>query len=197
MMTAVLAVVLTMAGRADGALVWPSSNVPVGQASGLPSAHASSPPSAQAPAPVAVQAADPALALDDTRWTLTKGTLTVAAPADTSTVTLAFGKGSLNAGSGCNRGTTSYQVRDGRLVAGMFAITRMACADPLMKWESAFFKFLASKPTVSREGEALVLKAGDEDLKFKLYAQVGAESRRPTRRQSVGIECAFNPGEAQ
>jgi heat shock protein HslJ len=123
----------------------------------------------QTPYPVVVKGTDPFAGLNDTRWTLTSAKLSVPPPDDTSRITLDFHGGTLSMSSGCNRGNTSYTVSpaDHRLGISTYTLTRMACPGPVMDWETAFFKFLGSRPAVTREAEALVLKSGDAEMRFK------------------------------
>lgn len=119
--------------------------------------------------PVVVQGARPFADLDGTRWTLASATLAVPPPDDTRDVTLEFRGANLQMGSGCNHGTASYSVspKEHTLTIGAYPLTRMACREPVMAWENAFFKFLASRPTLARDGETLVLKSGDAEMRFK------------------------------
>lgn len=132
--------------------------------------------------------ADPA-SLAGTAWRLDSASIGVPAPPDTARITLRFDESRISVSSGCNRGAGAYSIDDGVLVASTLATTRMACIGPLAEWEPAFFKVLASKPAMSRDGPDLVLKSADGELRFrsvpvpsasaqKKFIYVGAE-RKP------------------
>jgi heat shock protein HslJ len=118
---------------------------------------------------VVVQGQVEQLPLNDTHWALASAKLPVLTPEDRSRVTLAFRAGTLiTMSSGCNRGSTSYSVsRTHELGISTYVVTRMACPGTLEQWEPAFFKFLGARPVVTLDGNDLVLKTADAEMKFK------------------------------
>lgn len=108
------------------------------------------------------------LPLNDTRWVLASATLPVPPPSDTARITLMFRGVTLDMSSGCNRGSTSYSVsRTHELGISPYVVTRMSCPGALEQWEPAFFKFLGATPTITVDGNALVLKTADAEMRFK------------------------------
>ncbi len=102
--------------------------------------------------------------LEHTRWGLLESQL--ATPPPTSgrdRIRLEFNGDRLNANSGCNTGSAGYRVEaDGSLVLTTpMAMTMMGCLEEAASYELAFFRFLSSRPKVSRDsdGEVLVLRA--------------------------------------
>ena len=118
--------------------------------------------------PVFVQGQVEVLPLNDTKWALASAKLPVPTPTDTSRITLAFRGATLSMSSGCNRGSTSYSVSPTHQFGiSTYVVTRMSCPGALGQWEPAFFKFLGAKPTITLDGNALVLKTADAEMQFK------------------------------
>jgi heat shock protein HslJ len=63
---------------------------------------------------------------------------------------------------GCNRFTGSFELSGDELKFGPIVATRMACSDPVMGVEAAFFDSLASVTRYEVNGEILGLSDGDE-----------------------------------
>lgn len=108
-----------------------------------------------------------AASLTGTGWRLETASIGVAVPPDTARITLRFDAERISVSSGCNRGAGTYSVAGGSLVAPALATTRMACIGPFEQWEPAFFKVLASKPAITRDGPDLVLKSADGEMRFR------------------------------
>lgn len=87
--------------------------------------------------------------------------------ADTS-LTLGFQDDAIQANAGCNQMSGQGTYADGTLDVGAgLAMTQMAC-DPAEKMEQEqwYSELLASKPTLSLDGEQLVLTAGDTIISY-------------------------------
>lgn len=83
------------------------------------------------------------------------------AVADT-TVTLSFGPdGQVSGSGGCNGYGGSYQISGGTLSFGQIASTLMACAEPVLEQESAFFTALSSASGYMLDGDQLTITYGD------------------------------------
>ncbi|MGO9829523.1 MAG: DUF4377 domain-containing protein [Myxococcaceae bacterium] len=102
--------------------------------------------------------------LEHTRWGLLESQL--ATPPPTSgrdRIRLEFKDDRLSADSGCNTGSAGYRVEaDGSLVLTTpMAMTMMGCVEAAASYELVFFRFLSSRPKLSRDsdGEVLVLRA--------------------------------------
>jgi len=106
--------------------------------------------------------------LAGTRWSLAGSQLAAPAPEDRSRVRLEFTAERVSARGGCNTGTGTYLLEDGRLVlAGPMATTRMACLGAAAEYEPRFFGFLASQPRVTVESGVLVLESPQGVLRFR------------------------------
>lgn len=105
--------------------------------------------------------------LAGTGWRLVNASIGVPTPDDVSRIALRFVGERLSAASGCNSGTAGYTLAGGALVVQLFATTRKACLPPWDQWETAFFRFLASKPAVTREGENLILVSPGGTMRFR------------------------------
>lgn len=85
-----------------------------------------------------------------------------------TTVTLTFGDdGNLSAQAGCNTLGTTYTIEDGKLVADNIAGTEMGCDAPRHAQDEWIATFLSSRPTVTAEGDELVLVQGDTTLTLR------------------------------
>ena len=80
---------------------------------------------------------------------------------DGSEITMRFLDDSVNVNAGCNTMNGGYEITDGAFVAGQFAMTAMACDDPLMDQDTWLGEFLASSPSISLDGSTLSF-SGDE-----------------------------------
>jgi heat shock protein HslJ len=69
--------------------------------------------------------------------------------------------GVANGGGGCNRWSADYQIDGGALAFGPVLSTRMACPDPAMEIEHAFFERLGSATAWVSDGASLALLDGD------------------------------------
>jgi heat shock protein HslJ len=120
------------------------------------------------PVVVTADIPDP-LGLRETRWALASANIGVPTPSDTSRVTLAFMAVDVQMASGCNRARTSYSIDLGthKLGISTYILTRVACPEPFMTWEPAFFQFLGRHPVASVDGNVLALKSGAYDMRFR------------------------------
>lgn len=107
--------------------------------------------------------ADPATAdeLAGTSWALSD--LNGAAPvAEGQPATLAFDdKGGVAGSTGCNRFFGGYSVDGAKVTFGQLGSTRMACPEPLMKQEQAFFDLLGRAATYAIAADTLTITAAD------------------------------------
>jgi len=107
-------------------------------------------------------------ALEGNEWTLDRASissLSAGAPPDAS-VTIAFDKGRASGKAACNSYGGGYQAgNDGSLSFGTFALTMMACAEPLMSLESAYMDALG-KMTTFTVGDSLVLTGDGVSLTY-------------------------------
>jgi heat shock protein HslJ len=78
-----------------------------------------------------------------------------------SEITMNFLDDSVSVNAGCNTMNGGYEITDGTFVAGQFAMTMMACDDPLMAQDTWLSEFLASSPTIELDGSTLSF-SGDE-----------------------------------
>ncbi len=110
---------------------------------------------------------DPA-ALEGTGWTLDRASvesLSSGAPSDAS-VTISFDKGQASGRAACNSYGGGYQASDdGSLSFDTFALTMMACAEPLMSLESAYMDALGNVTTFT-VGDSLVLTGDGVSLTY-------------------------------
>lgn len=80
---------------------------------------------------------------------------------DGSEITMNFLDDSLSVNAGCNTMSGGYEITDDAFVADQFAMTMMACDDPLMAQDTWLSEFLASSPTIALDGSTLSF-SGDE-----------------------------------
>jgi putative lipoprotein len=96
--------------------------------------------------------------LDGTRW-IAKTVAGRAVPEEV-VVSLEFPEpGQIAGRSGCNRYAGPIGVRDGRLVIGPLAMTRMACPPPQSEFEALFVATIDKAQRLERDNIALVLIA--------------------------------------
>lgn len=70
--------------------------------------------------------------------------------------------------SGCNNwSATMWPVRDQRLLAGGFSLTRRACPPASMAFERNFLSILASRPTWDLIGDDLIVKSPRGSLRLR------------------------------
>lgn len=84
-----------------------------------------------------------------------------------SEIQLSFDADTMSASAGCNTLAGSFDVDDGDLAAGPFAMTQMACDQPLMEQDTWLSEFLASTPGVSLVGSTLTLTGDDATVVFE------------------------------
>jgi heat shock protein HslJ len=78
-----------------------------------------------------------------------------------SEITMNFLDDSVSVNAGCNTMNGGFEITDGEFVADQFAMTMMACDDPLMAQDTWLSEFLASSPSISLDGSTLSF-SGDE-----------------------------------
>jgi heat shock protein HslJ len=76
-------------------------------------------------------------------------------------ITMNFLDDAVSVNAGCNTMSGGFEITDGTFVAGQFAMTMMACDDPLMAQDTWLAEFLASSPSISLDGSTLSF-SGDE-----------------------------------
>ena len=116
-------------------------------------------------------------ALEGATWRLTSvaradGQLQAAPNSVEATAT--FANGSVSGSGGCNRYTTSYTVKDGKLTIGLAASTMMACPEPQTAVEQPFMAALAATRAYQIEdGQLSLLDAGGRKIAtFKVWQPV-------------------------
>jgi heat shock protein HslJ len=80
---------------------------------------------------------------------------------DGSEITMNFLDDAVSVNAGCNTMNGGYEITDGAFVAGQFAMTMMACDDPLMAQDTWLSEFLASSPSISLDGSTLSFSGDD------------------------------------
>jgi heat shock protein HslJ len=80
---------------------------------------------------------------------------------DGSEITMNFLDDSVSVNAGCNTMNGGFEIADGAFVADQFAMTMMACDDPLMAQDTWLSEFLSSSPSISLDGSTLSF-SGDE-----------------------------------
>jgi len=80
-----------------------------------------------------------------------------------SVLRVSFDGDQIAASAGCNSmgGTATWADGTLHVDAGSLAMTEMACDEPLMKQDVWFGKFLTSSPTLTQDGDSLVMTGGD------------------------------------
>jgi len=124
------------------------------------------------PTPASATPAAALPSLDRTRWSLVDSRLAAASPEDKDRVRLEFTTDRLSANSGCNLGNGGYRIENRVLILSPMAATKRACVGPGADYETAFFAFLDSRPTVrlDKNGDELVLEsqgAEQRSLRFR------------------------------
>jgi heat shock protein HslJ len=107
----------------------------------------------------------PATPIIGTEWTLVSlngADVTGSAP----TLTLNE-DGSLGGSGGCNRYGGSYTLADGKLSVSALFSTMMACAEPIMRQETAFLNALEAATVARVEGSQLILEGENIRLVFE------------------------------
>lgn len=100
----------------------------------------------------------------DRTWQLTE--LEGAPPLDGTSIELTIEEGTVSGGSGCNQYTGPAVVGDeGSMTLGPdFAITFMACDQPITDQEQSYLTALASVETFTIENDALLLADGNGEV---------------------------------
>ena len=80
---------------------------------------------------------------------------------DGSEITMNFLDDAASVNAGCNTMNGGYEITDGAFVAAQFAMTMMACDDPLMAQDTWLSEFLASSPSISLDGSTLSFSGDD------------------------------------
>ncbi|MDS4069942.1 MAG: META domain-containing protein [Candidatus Competibacter sp.] len=115
--------------------------------------------------------------LEGPTWRLTQVARTdgqLHAVPDSVEATALFTSGSVSGSGGCNRYTTSYTVKDGKLTIGLAASTMMACPEPQTAVEQPFMAALAATRAYQIEdGQLSLLDAGGRKIAtFKAWQPV-------------------------
>jgi heat shock protein HslJ len=125
-------------------------------------------PPAVEPPPAAADAPRLPQRIADGRWELIESNFASGAQSPGARrPTMEFKAGRLAAYSGCNRASGDAIEAEGRMVVGLLAATRMACAEPLASFEQRFFKLIQSEPLLRIEGRSLTLIAGNDNARFR------------------------------
>lgn len=86
---------------------------------------------------------------------------------------IAFNEGFRVSGRICNQFTGMGELKDGKLVVGQMASTKMLCVDAeLNKLEHELSQMLMDGMDISLDGDTLTLKKGDQELVYTLRDKV-------------------------
>lgn len=96
-----------------------------------------------------------------------------------SRIQLIFAGGELRANAGCNSYSGRARMESDRLHVDGVGGTEMGCDPQLMDQDGWLIDFLASEPTLRRDGDTLVLTS--EDTEVRLLDRAVAEPDRPLR----------------
>jgi heat shock protein HslJ len=105
-------------------------------------------------------------------------------------VRLGFSDGMISVSAGCNSMSGDYSVADGKLVVGSMATTDMGCQANLMGQDQWLATFLGKKPTVSVDGNNLVLTSETTEVTFLDREQ--AEPDQPLTGITWGLTTILN-----
>jgi heat shock protein HslJ len=79
-------------------------------------------------------------------------------------------EGGLSGSGGCNTYSASYQVEGNLLTIGSISTTLMACAEPVMKQETAFLDALAMAARFALEGNQLYIRNPAQQVVLEFIA---------------------------
>jgi heat shock protein HslJ len=105
-------------------------------------------------------------------------------------IRLSFPAGTISASAGCNSMGGDYQIENGALVVDQLATTDMGCPTNLMNQDQWLSTFLGSRPTVSLDGNNLVLASDTTEITFLDRAQ--AEPDQPLTGITWGLSSILN-----
>lgn len=118
--------------------------------------------------------AEQPLTLTGTKWSATMintGTDAVASlVAGTEVNALFDAKGTVSGKGGCNNYNGGFTVDGNNIKIGPLASTMMACEEPVLKQEMAFFKALENSATYSIQSDKLELRSADGALQVSFVA---------------------------
>jgi len=83
---------------------------------------------------------------------------------DGSAITMNFLDDAVSVNAGCNTMNGRFEIADGTFTAEQFAMTMMACPDPLMAQDTWLSEFLASSPTIALDGSTLTFTGDDATI---------------------------------
>ncbi len=89
---------------------------------------------------------------------------------DGRSVTMTIEGSEIGGTAACNHYGGRLSVTGGRLAIGDLAMTAMGCEEPVMASESAFMAALSAVETIGGDGEQLVLRGPDVELRFDALA---------------------------
>jgi heat shock protein HslJ len=82
-------------------------------------------------------------------------------------ITITFAKGQVSGNAGCNHFGGAYSVSGGLLKAPQIGSTLMYCDGPRGEQEAWFLALLSSSPTVSVDGDTLVMTGATSTAIFR------------------------------
>lgn len=82
-------------------------------------------------------------------------------------ITMTFAKGQVSGNAGCNHFGGSYSASGGLLKAPQLGTTLMFCEGPRGEQEVWFLALLSSSPTVSVDGDTLILTGTTATITFR------------------------------
>jgi heat shock protein HslJ len=83
---------------------------------------------------------------------------------DGSEITMNFLDDAVSVNAGCNTMNGRFEIADGTFTAEQFAMTMMACPDPLMAQDTWLSEFLASSPSIAVDGSTLTFTGDDATI---------------------------------
>ena len=100
--------------------------------------------------------------LEDRTWVVQEMNVedTMTAPAAGAPAYAVFEDGTIAGSTGCNNYTGAYETDGGSMTIGPLAATRMACAEPLMEQEFAYFILMEQVDSYKVSGNDLTLSNG-------------------------------------
>ena len=83
---------------------------------------------------------------------------------DGSEITMNFLDDTVSVNAGCNTMNGRFEIAGDTFTAEQFAMTMMACPDPLMAQDTWLSEFLASSPTIALDGSTLTFTGDDASI---------------------------------
>ncbi len=81
-----------------------------------------------------------------------------------SSITMSFLDDAVSVNAGCNTMNGGFEIVDATFTADQFAMTMMACQEPLMDQDTWLAEFLASSPEIALDGATLTFTGDDATI---------------------------------